>query len=111
MSTRNVIVFIIVMFIVAFEAGAQYCIKMSRSSDNTMFIVPAVILYSLVCGALYCSYEYRGMGIINAIWSALSVLAVTFVGMYFYHEEIRRKDMIGIALIFVGLYFIFVEGH
>lgn len=108
---QNVVVLIIIMFIVAFEAGAQYCVKMSRTSENAMFLIPAVTLYGLVCGGLYCSYEYRGMGVVNAIWSALSVIAVTSVGMYFYHETLTKNDMAGMVLILVGLYFVFVQDH
>jgi multidrug transporter EmrE-like cation transporter len=110
-TQQNVILLSIIMFIVAFEASAQYCVKMSRTTDNLLMMVPAVAFYGLVCGGLYCSYAYRGMGMVNVAWSALSVVAITSVGAYFYHERINGNDLFGMILIFIGLYYVFVEGH
>jgi drug/metabolite transporter (DMT)-like permease len=51
------------------------------------------------------------MGIINVIWSCLSVLSVLFAGIILYHEKITKNDILGVILILIGLYFVFMDEH
>lgn len=104
----------VIAAIVAFEAGAQYCIKRSKTADaenKTSFFLFAVLLYALVCGCLSRSYEYQTMGLVNAVWSAASVLAIVSIGVVAYHETLTKTDSAGILFIIVGVFLIFVRDH
>jgi len=47
------------------------------------------------------------MGLVNAIWSACSVIFVLLVGMFFYHETLTKADFLGITFVLAGVYLIF----
>jgi multidrug transporter EmrE-like cation transporter len=55
------------------------------------------------------SYKYKGMGLINVLWSGLSVLVILSTGMLFFGEDITRMDMIGAAMILAGIGFVVWE--
>ena len=104
----------VIAAIVTFEAGAQYCIKRSKTADaenKTPFFLVAIMLYALVCGCLSRSYEYQTMGLVNAVWSAASVLAIVTIGVIAYHETLTQTDFVGILFIIVGVFLIFVRDH
>ena len=104
----------IITAIVAFEAGAQFCVKRSKSSTgetSTAYFLLAVVLYAMVCGCLSKSYDHSQMGIVNVLWSAASVLAIILVGTYAYHETLTPTDVAGIISIMIGVFLIFIQDH
>jgi multidrug transporter EmrE-like cation transporter len=109
--SAGVAVLPIITAIVAFEAGAQYCIKRSKATNSTSFFLLAIVLYALVCGCLSKSYEYQTMGVVNAVWSAASVLAIVSIGMFVYHETLSSSDIAGIISIIIGVFLIFIHDH
>jgi multidrug transporter EmrE-like cation transporter len=100
-----------IAFIILAETSAQYCVKKCKVENAIGYMLLAGIFYFLVCCGLYVTYSYQTMGIVNAIWSALSVIAVTVTGMLLYHEQITRYDIFGMGLMIVGLFFIFGKDH
>lgn len=52
---------------------------------------------------LYVAYSYKGVGIVNALWSGLSILAMVAIGTLVFKEKIKAKEWIGILFILVGL--------
>ncbi len=56
------------------------------------------------------SYKYKGMGIVNVLWSGISVLTVISTGIIFFNEKITKLDWIGIIFIILGIFFILYEG-
>jgi multidrug transporter EmrE-like cation transporter len=57
------------------------------------------------------SYKYKGMGLVNVLWSGLSVLVIVSTGMLFFNEKITRLDWLGIALIIGGMVAVLYEGE
>ena len=96
---QSLILALIISGIVVSESIAQYCVKKSKMSDRKYYFCGAILAYAVVCVLLYYSYDYRSMGLVNALWSAFSVLAIVAVGRYFYNEELYVWDLIGIAFI------------
>lgn len=90
-----------VLLIVILETAAISCFK--RSLDYTPFFALGVLLYAAV-GYLLCqTFHTTGMAMTNAIWSALSVAATTFVGIMLFKEAIHMHDYFAIALIVSGV--------
>ena len=48
-------------------------------------------------------YHYTGLALTNALWSALSVMATTFVGVLMFKEVLHVHDYIAIAMIGGGV--------
>lgn len=102
---------VIIGGIVISESIAQYCVKKSKLPNCFHYFMFGIMAYAAVCLLLYYSYDYKPMGIVNAVWSAASIIAIIMVGSYFYHETLYAEDYIGVLLVIAGIFLIFAYGH
>ena len=102
--------FVIIILITLFECIAQGCLKKFFKNSKLYFFGISVICYVTICYLLVCSYQYKSMGIVNCIWSGMSILFIVSIGYIFFNEIIDIKDIIGIRLIILGIYFILYNG-
>ena len=90
-----------VLLIVLMETLAMSCFK--RSLDDSRFFLAGVLFYTIV-GYLLCqTYHHTGMAMTNALWSGLSVLATTAVGVMMFKEVLHFHDFVAIAMIGGGV--------
>ncbi len=92
------------------ELCGQSCLKYFNINNKIQYYIYGVIFYALVCFLLYKSYKFKGMGIINVLWSGLSILLILSISIIFFGEKITTKDKIGIVFIILGMIFILYEG-
>jgi small multidrug resistance pump/multidrug resistance protein EbrA len=90
-----------VLLIVLLETLAMSCFK--RSIDNSAFFAVGVLFYAAVGYLLRLTMNTSGMAMTNALWSGLSVMATTTVGIMLFKESIHFHDLIAIALIVSGV--------
>lgn len=90
-----------VLLIVMLETLAMSCFK--RSVDNNAFFALGVLFYAAVGYLLRSTMNGTGMAMTNALWSGLSVLATTVVGIMLFKETIHMHDLGAIALIVSGV--------
>ena len=63
----------------------------------------AIVFYTIVCVMLLLSYKYNGLGIINIMWSGLSVLLIALAGSVFFGVSLKSLHKFGILLILLGI--------
>ena len=90
-----------VLLIVMLETTAMSCFK--RSVDNNAFFALGVLFYAAVGYMLQLTMNDTGMAMTNALWSGLSVLATSIVGVMLFKEVIHMHDMFAIAMIVGGV--------
>jgi small multidrug resistance pump len=90
-----------ILLIVVFETLAMTCFK--KTEDFQMFFFGGVFFYALVGYFLCKTLKLKGMGITNALWSAISVIATTLVGVLVFKETLHIHDYIAIAFIASGV--------
>jgi len=90
-----------VLLIVLLETLAMSCFK--RSIDNSAFFAVGVLFYAAVGYLLRFTMNNTGMAMTNALWSGLSVMATTTVGILLFKEVMHVHDFIAIALIVSGV--------
>jgi small multidrug resistance pump/multidrug resistance protein EbrA len=90
-----------VLLIVMLETLAMSCFK--RSIDNSAFFAVGVLFYAAVGYLLRLTMNTSGMAMTNALWSGLSVMATTTVGILLFKESIHFHDLLAIALIVSGV--------
>jgi small multidrug resistance pump len=90
-----------VLLIVMLETFAMSCFK--RSIDNNAFFALGVLFYAAVGYLLRLTMNDTGMAMTNALWSGLSVLATSIVGVMLFKEVIHLHDMFAIAMIVGGV--------
>jgi multidrug transporter EmrE-like cation transporter len=92
------------------ECIGQSCLKKyNLDPEKTYLYISGVIFYSIVCALLVMSYKYKGMGLINVLWSGLSVLVIVSTGILFFNESITFLDKVGILLIITGIVYVILE--
>lgn len=77
------------------------CFK--RSIDNNAFFALGVLFYAAVGYLLRSTMNGSGMAMTNALWSGLSVMATTIVGIMLFKETIHLHDLGAIAMIVTGV--------
>ena len=90
-----------VLLIVMLETLAMSCFK--RSIDNSAFFAVGVLFYAAVGYLLRLTMNTSGMAMTNALWSGMSVMATTTVGIMLFKESTHFHDLFAIALIVSGV--------
>ena len=90
-----------VLLIVLLETLAMSCFK--RSIDNSAFFAVGVLFYAAVGYLLRLTMNTSGLAMTNALWSGMSVMATTTVGIMLFKESIHFHDLFAIALIVSGV--------
>ena len=90
-----------VLLIVILETLAMSCFK--KSIDQTAFFAVGVLFYAAVGYLLRLTMNASGMAMTNALWSGVSVLATTVVGILLFKEMLHYHDYFAIALIVGGV--------
>jgi multidrug transporter EmrE-like cation transporter len=90
-----------VLIIVGFETTAMTCFK--KSVDDWRFFVLGVLFYVGVGGMLVQTFKLTGLAMTNALWSGISVMATTTVGVLFFKEKLHLHDFLAIAMIGSGV--------
>jgi len=102
---------IIILLISISECLGQSCLKTLYNEPKKYHLYfTAVIFYSIVCYLLFLSYSYKGMGLVNVLWSGLSILIILSTGALFFNETITKLDMVGVIFIILGIVCILWEG-
>lgn len=106
LSTNEIMTnpFIVILAIVLCEAGAQTCIKNYNLTKGMIYIVTGIILYSIICFLLNKSYSFEGLAKVNLLWSGLSIVASTLIGVLYFKEVLHVHDYFAIAMISAGMY-------
>jgi multidrug transporter EmrE-like cation transporter len=90
-----------VLLIVLLETLAMSCFK--KSLNDSRFFLAGILFYTGVGFMLCQTYQYSGLAMTNAMWSGLSVVATTFVGVLMFKEVLHFHDYLAIAMIGAGL--------
>lgn len=90
-----------ILIIVAFETFAMTCFK--KSVDNWNWFFVGVLFYVGVGLMLVQTFKLTGMAMTNALWSGLSVMATTTVGVLYFKEKLHWHDFAAIAMIGGGV--------
>lgn len=93
----------IIIGIVLFESIAMSCIQNYNLTEYNGYMIFAVLAYSVVCFFLHKTLYYDGIAKVNILWSGLSVVASTLMGVMFFKEELRYHDYLAILMIAIGV--------
>jgi multidrug transporter EmrE-like cation transporter len=87
--------------IVVLETCAMSCFK--TSLKDWRFFLLGVLLYAGVGILLVQTFKLTGLAFTNALWSGLSIMATTTVGVLYFKEKLHLHDYIAVAMISGGV--------
>ena len=90
-----------VLLIVMLETMAMSCFK--KSIDSNAFFAVGVLFYAAVGYLLRLTMNATGMAMTNALWSGLSIVATTIVGILLFKETLHYHDYFAIGLVATGV--------
>ena len=62
-----------------------------------------VLLYIGVGGLLVQTFKLTGLAFANALWSGLSIMATTTVGVLYFKETLHLHDYLAVGMIGAGV--------
>lgn len=104
-----VILMVLILFIVACESCAQACANNMSHTPNIMYLVAGGIFYMLVVYLLSLAHKRAPMGIVNAIWSGLSVIAISTVGYLAFDQKLATDQIAMMGVIAIGVAYLAVN--
>ena len=109
-SMNNVtILLILILFIVACEAAAHSYANDLLHTGNYWYLFAGAFLYMIVVYLLSLSHKYANMGIVNAIWSGLSVIAIASVGWFIHGQKVNAEQAAMMGVIAIGVAYLAVD--
>lgn len=94
---------LLILLIVACEAIAQSCANELKHTGSVWYLFIGALFYMLVVYLLSESHKLASMGVVNAIWSGLSVLAIASVGTFYYGQKITPDQIAVMSVIACGV--------
>lgn len=95
----------LVITISIFEICGQTCIRKYRDNGRIHFIIFGIIMYLTVVALLFHSYRFHGMGIVNLLWSCLSIILAIVVGHFVFKESFNHYMAIALVFAFAAVVF------
>lgn len=92
-----------VFLILASETTAISLLKKFALTSDLRFLVLGFLFYTLVALFLVKTFHYEGMGVVNVLWSAFSVVFVVLAGVLFYHEHVTPVQLGAMGMIVTGV--------
>lgn len=79
---------------------------MMKLSNGMSVLLPTIgmfIGYILCFASLSVALKTIEMSIVYAIWSAVGIIIIALIGIFFFHENANLAKLLGILLIVVGV--------
>jgi len=101
MKFEYVLIITYILMIVGLETCAMSCFK--TSLNDWRFFLLGLLLYGGVGILLVQTFKLTGLAFTNALWSGLSIMATTTVGVMYFKEKLHLHDYIAVAMIGAGV--------
>lgn len=95
--------YVYIALILTCETTAISCLKEYAESAQWRYFLLGILFYAGVSLFLVQSLAFEGMGVVNAIWSAFSVVFVASVGALKFGERITKHEVCGMILAVCGI--------
>lgn len=95
--------YVFVLLILLSETTALSFLKEYSLSGSLKSLGLGLGFYLLVSIFLIRSFRYEGMGIVNVLWSAFSVILVVATGMFLFGEKVGTMEITGMMMVIAGV--------
>lgn len=95
----QIIVIALLILIVLCETIAQCFANTYRHNNSIIIFLLAVFLYALVIYFLSEAHKHADMGILNGVWSGLSVIVISISGILFFDEKLSNSQLLALLTV------------
>lgn len=88
---------------VVFSIIANIFVKLSRGFENKLSSILAFLFFGICIYFLTMSVQFIEVGVAYAIWSGVSIAAISIVGIIFFQESTDKIKLASIFIIMAGV--------
>lgn len=92
-----------ILLIVFVESSSLVCLKKYGKGDKTGYLIAGLVGYIIVALLLMKLSTMDDIGVVNALWSVISILAVVVAGNVFFDEKLDTQDFAAIAVAVIAI--------
>jgi len=93
----------IILLIVFVESSSLVCLKKYGKGESKWFLLIGLIGYLIVALLLLKLTLINDIGLVNSLWSVISVLSVIVAGKVFFDEKLDGKDIAAISVATISI--------
>ncbi len=108
---NTVLLTILILFIVSCEAIAQSCANYLSHTNAIWYLIAGSVFYLLVVFFLAKAHKLAPMGVVNAIWSGLSIICISTVGYFCFGQKITYDQLAMMGVIGIGVAYLAVNNE
>lgn len=93
------------IYLIAAIISETFATSMLKQAEGFTVLVPSaatVVGYALSFFFLSQALKELDISVAYAIWSALGIVLITIIGIFFFHEHVSALKILFISLILVG---------
>jgi len=99
----NTSLLIAIACVATFEAFGQSSMALARKSGVILWLFVGMACYCVVAYGLYVAYQWKGVGMVNALWSSLSIMIMLVIGYFVFEERLNSFEWFGVVMIIIGI--------
>lgn len=103
MVTKLLESYLYLLVAIVAEVIATSALKSSEAFTKPIPSIAVVIGYSIAFYCLSITLKTMPVGIAYAIWSALGIVFIALIGLFWFHQELDAFAYAGIGLILAGV--------
>ncbi len=107
--SETIVLMFLILLIVACEACAQSCANYMTHTSGILYLIAGGFFYVMVVYLLSLAHKRAPMGIINAIWSGLSVVAIALVGYLSFDQKLTSDQIAMMGVIGIGVAYLAIN--
>lgn len=88
---------------ILFAIFAQMCVKMSKGFKVLLPSFAAFILFIFTNFFISSAIKYFEMGIVYAVWSALTIIVTALLGIFLFGESVNKQKVVSIFALVAGV--------
>ncbi len=104
-----VILIILILFIASCEAVAQSCANKLSHTGIMWYLLAGGLFYSMVIFLLSKAHRIAPMGVVNAIWSGVSIISISTVGYILFDQKLAYDQLAMMGVIGIGVAYLAVN--
>ena len=105
----NVLLMVLILFVVICEAIAQSSANHLRHTDNYLYLLAGGLFYFMVVYLLSRAHKIAPMGLVNAVWSGLSIITIASVGYFAFDQKLTPDQIAVMGVIGLGVVYLAIN--
>lgn len=93
-----------IVLISVLEASSQAALKAVRVHKQNVWFFVGAMGYVCIAALLYYSYQFKGMGAVNLMWSSLSIILAVLFDHLFFGEKITPHIIAAFVFALLAIY-------